>query len=171
MFLNLNIALQSRGTKNMKDHVVRLDNIRACTINIFALNLVVISASKVTEIKLWKVQNYANFIVFELCLILICTILHIAQLCSRVWRILGYSNIFLYKYSFISYSIIFLIRIYSDICSYCFFLYRYIRISVRIIFLKRIYSDIRSYHFFETNIFGYSFVLFFFIRIYSRGKI
>ena len=47
------------------------------------------------------------------------------------------------------------------------FLYEYIRIFVRIIFLIRIYSDIRSYCFFDTNIFGYSFVLFFSIRIYS----
>ena len=32
---------------------------------------------------------------------------------------------------------------------------------IRIIFLIRIYSDIRSYCFFDTNIFGYSFVSFF----------
>ena len=45
------------------------------------------------------------------------------------------------------------IRIFSDtnIRSY----------HIRIIFLIRIYSDIRSYCFFDTNIFGYSFVSFF----------
>ena len=42
---------------------------------------------------------------------------------------------------------------------------------IRIIFLMRIYSDIHSYCFFDTNIFGYSFVSFFwyeYIRIFVR---
>ena len=110
----------------------------------------------------------------------------------RVWQIFGYSNIFLYEYSFVSYSYhffdtnifgyslfvsFFLIQIYSDIRSYCFsdtnifgysfvllFWYEYIRIFVRIIFLIRIYSDIRSYRFFDKNIFEYSFVSKIYIR-------
>ena len=53
-----------------------------------------------------------------------------------VWQIFGYSNIFEYfplrifvRIIFVSF---FLIRIYSDIRSYCFFQYEYIRIFVRI---------------------------------------
>ena len=55
----------------------------------------------------------------------------------------GVTNIRIFEY----------IRIFSDtnIRSY----------HIRIIFLMRIYSDIRSYCFFDTNIFGYSFVSFF----------
>ena len=81
-------------------------------------------------------------------------------------RVFGYSNIFWYEYSFVSFFVwiysdirlyCFFIRIYSDIRSYPFLL-QYIRIFVRIICLyKFIYSDIRSYRFL--------------IRIYSRGKI
>ena len=38
---------------------------------------------------------------------------------------------------------------------------------IRIIFLMRIYSDIHSYCFFDTNIFGYSFVSFFDTNIFG----
>ena len=61
------------------------------------------------------------------------------------------------------------IRIFIRIIFVSFFWYEYIRIFVRIAFLIRIYSDICSYHFFDTNIFGYSFVSSFwykYIRIF-----
>ena len=53
------------------------------------------------------------------------------------------------------------IRIFSDtnIRSY----------HIRIIFLIRIYSDIRSYCFFDTNISGYSFVPFFYTNISGKN--
>ena len=61
--------------------------------------------------------------------------------CGEYSDIRIYSNIFRYKYSFVSYSYHFLMRIYIylDICSYHF--------------LMRIYSDIRSYRSFHSNIF------------------
>ena len=66
------------------------------------------------------------------------------SICSRVWRIFGYSNIFEY----------FPIRIFLCIIFVSFF-------------LIRIYSHIHSYCFFYTNIFGYSFVSFLDINIFE----
>ena len=72
---------------------------------------------------------------------------HVEWVYIRVWRIFGYSNIFWYKYLFVSYSYHFFIWIYSDIRSYCFFStnilrysfvsffwYKYIRIFIHIVF-------------------------------------
>ena len=72
---------------------------------------------------------------------------HVEWVYIRVWRIFGYSNIFWYKYLFVSYSYLFFIWIYSDIRSYCFFdtnilrysfvsffWYKYIRIFIHIVF-------------------------------------
>ena len=69
---------------------------------------------------------------------------------TNIW-IFEYSYHFQYEYSFVSYS-------------YCFFLYEYILIFIRIIFLIRIYSDICSYRFLDINIFEYSFVSKIYIR-------
>ena len=95
--------------------------------------------------------------------------------CGEYSDIRIYSNIFRYKYSFVSYSYHFFDANIFRYSFVLFFWYEYIRIFVRIIFLIRIYSDIRSYRFFiriYSNIFRYkySFVSYsyhFFIRIYS----